>query len=172
MGLLDALAKKNIIERKAVSAIEDEVASSGKTVEAILGERGVDPLKILETKGELLNVPTRTVGEQIPFEILSHIAEDSAKHYKMVALALVDGALEVGMVDPDNIEALDALNFISSRVGLPYKIFLISETDFQDIIQMYKEDITGEVSEAVSQYTYAAEQEQQLQKEKEQKKSN
>ena len=32
----------------------------------------------------------------------------------------LDGALEVGITDPDNVEALDALQFISSKIGIPY----------------------------------------------------
>jgi type IV pilus assembly protein PilB len=57
--------------------------------------------------------------------------------------------LEVGITDPDNIEALDALNFISSKSGLPYKVFLISEKDYESVLEAYK-GLSGEVSEALT----------------------
>ena len=170
MNLLELLVKKNILERKAVEAIEEEVESSGNSLESVLLGRGVDASAILEVKGEALQVPTRVVGSQkIPHDTLQYVAEDSAKHYKFVPLAVADGVLEVGVVNPDNIEALDALNFISSRIGMPYKIFLITEDDFARVIEMYK-GISGEVSEAVDQYTIAEEQDLADKKKKEKKK--
>ena len=48
-------------------------------------------------------------------------------HYKFVPIGLQDNVLEVGILDPDNIEARDALNFISAKINLPFKIFLIKK---------------------------------------------
>ena len=86
----------------------------------------------------------------IPFEILGHIPEDSASHYKMAPVGIVDGVLEVGMVNPDDLEAIDALNFLSRKAGLPYKIYKISEADLQKILAMYR-SLGGEVSQALSE---------------------
>ena len=70
----------------------------------------------------MTEVPVRTLeGDvQIPYEILDHIPEDSATHYKIVPLGIVDGVLEVGMINPDDLEAVDALNFIARKIGLPF----------------------------------------------------
>ena len=83
-------------------------------------------------------------------KILEYIPEESAIHYKFVPIAVRDGILEVGIVDPDNIEARDALNFISSKVKMPFKIFLISEQDFESVLAMYK-GLSGEVTQALSE---------------------
>ena len=71
-------------------------------------------------------------------------------HYRFVPLAIKDAVLEVGAVDPDNTEALDALHFISARIGMPFKVFLITETDFQKVLQMYQ-GLSGEVSKAITE---------------------
>jgi type IV pilus assembly protein PilB len=166
MNLLDQLVEKNIIERKAIEAIEEEVTSSGNSLEKVLEGRGISPSKILEAKGEIFQLPIRDVGkEKVPFDVLQYVAEDSARHYSFVPLGVVDGVLEIGIVNPDNIEALDALNFISSKAGLPYKTFLITESGFSEVLNMYK-GISGEVSEAVDQYTFAeqAEQDEKIKK--------
>lgn len=126
-------------------------ASGDVTLEKALIDRGVKPEDILIAKGEFMNVPIRALQDiSIPFEILEYIPEESAIHYKFVPLALKDGALEVGIVDPDNIEARDALNFIAAKKNVPYKIFIISTQDFEKVIEMYK-GITGEVSKALSE---------------------
>jgi type IV pilus assembly protein PilB len=85
-----------------------------------------------------------------PFDVLEYIPEESAAHYKFAPLAVADGALEVGVVDPDNMEARDALSFIAAKKNIPYKIFLITEEDYEKILEMYK-GITSEVSHALSE---------------------
>ncbi|MCW9054442.1 MAG: GspE/PulE family protein [Candidatus Pacebacteria bacterium] len=151
MDLLGALAERNTISSGDVAAINAEAAKTGESIESVLVKRGVVPEDILSVKGEILNVPTRVIGEEkVSFEVLKYIPEESAIHYNFVPLGVVDGVLEVGIVDPDNIEALDALNFISSKVNLPYKVFLISEADLQRVLGMYQ-GLTGEVGKALSE---------------------
>ncbi len=102
--------------------------------------------------GWYLNIEKRSVEtNEIPFEILGYIPEESAVHYKFAPIGLSDGVLEVGIVDPGDIEARDALNFISSKVDLPYKLFLISEEDFKKVLEIYK-SLSGEVTKALGEY--------------------
>jgi type IV pilus assembly protein PilB len=150
MNVLPLLVDKKIIGTKDIPDIEAEVAT-GRLLEEVLSKRGISADDVLAIKGEYLKLPTRSLGaDQVPFEILQYIPEESATHYHLVPLGVRDSVLEVGVVDPDNIEALDALNFISTKIGLPYKIFLISETDFGKVIQMYK-GLSGEVGQALGE---------------------
>ncbi len=152
MNVLTALAEKKIIKESDIAEIERESQNTGESIEALLIKRGVDSEKILQAKGASLEVPTRTVGEMdIPFETLGFIPEESALHYQFVPLAVLDGVLEVGAVNPSNADALDALSFIASRSGLPYKVYLITEDDFKKVLGMYK-GLTGEVSKAISEF--------------------
>ncbi len=73
-----------------------------------------------------------------------------ARHYRLAPLGVEDGALEVGVTDPDNLEARDALTFISAKVGMPYKIFLITDTDFDKLLKQYK-GLSGEVGKALGE---------------------
>jgi len=96
-------------------------------------------------------IPKIKIGERkIPSEILSIIPEESAIHYKFVPLGIKRGVLGIGIIDPDNIEARDALNFISAKARYPFKLFLISEEDFDKVISMYK-GLSEEVTKALSQ---------------------
>src|SRR3989339_2109991 len=65
-------------------------------------------------------------------------------------LGVTGGVLEVGIVDPENIEARDALQFIATKLSMPFKIFLISEEDFKSILESYR-GLTGEVTKALSE---------------------
>ena len=166
MNLLTLLADENIINEDEIASIKKEVEKSGSDLEELLVKRGIDSSEILRVKGELYKVPTRTIGDQtIPYDILRYVPEESAKHYEIVPLGISEGVLEVGIVNPDNIEALDALNFISSKEDLPFKVYLISREDFAKVFKMYK-GLSGEVSIALSEFETEVSQEQRDLKEK------
>ena len=64
-------------------------------------------------------------------------------------LGLKDNVLEVGIVDPARTDSLDALQFISSRNQMPYKLFVIGKRNFDAILGSYK-GLSGEVDAALS----------------------
>lgn len=151
MTLLETLAKENKIKEGDIPSIEKEAQSNGVGIESILKKRGIKDADIFTAKSESLGVPVRTLNDiNITQEALDYIPEESAIHYQFVPLGVKDGVLEVGIVDPDNIEARDALNFISAKSSTPFKIFLISNEDFEKLIKSYH-GLTGEVTEALSE---------------------
>lgn len=150
-GIIDILEKKGVIRPSDAASIKEEVRLSGEKLDLILLKRGVSAERILEAKGEYYSIPIRDLaGATVPFAVLKVVPEESAIHYRLAPLGIKDNVLEIGVVDPDNIEARDALNFISSKANLPYKVFLISEDDFKAVISMYK-GLSGEVTKALSE---------------------
>jgi type IV pilus assembly protein PilB len=150
MSLVDILLKKNLISQDDIREIKKRTGE-GESLDQILIEMGVHSEDVLAARGEFLNIPIKSLGDaNVPFEALDYIPEESATHYRFVPIGIKEGTLEVGIVDPDNIEARDALNFIASKSNIPYKIFLISSTDYTKVIELYK-GIGGEVSKALSE---------------------
>ncbi len=97
------------------------------------------------------DVPVRSLGDgKVPYDVLRYIPEESATHYRLVPLAVSEGVLEVGMLNPDDFEGIDALNFITRSSGLPYKIFRITPEDFDRVLSMYR-GLGGEVERAVTE---------------------
>ncbi len=95
-------------------------------------------------------VSARSIGDaKVPYEVLKFIPEESAAHYQLAPLGVAEGVLEVGMVDPEDIQGIDALNFISRTSGMPYKIFQITREDFDRILSMYR-GLGGDVDRAVT----------------------
>ncbi|OHA20762.1 MAG: hypothetical protein A2849_02440 [Candidatus Taylorbacteria bacterium RIFCSPHIGHO2_01_FULL_51_15] len=151
MTLLEILAEKGIVAREDLPVLSERASALHGDMEAVLIKHGVAREDILSGKAELYGIPLRSLeGEDIPFEILKYVPEESASFYHFAPIGLKDGALEIGIVDPDNIEALDAISFTSSKLGLPYKLYLISEQDFDRVLQSYK-GLSGEVTEALSE---------------------
>ena len=149
MSFLDVLAKQNVIAKDDIPYIAEEAKTSGQSIEEVLRARQINSSVILKAKSDFLKIPTREISDQnISFDILKYIPEESANHYKIIPLGIKDGVLEVGIVDPENIEARDALNFISNKTNVPFKIFLISEDDFNQTLNSYN-GLSGEVSKAL-----------------------
>jgi len=99
-----------------------------------------------------VEIPKRELGGKIDsLDVLKYVPEESALHYKFVPISIKDGVLEFGLIDPDNIEARDAISFIASKYGMPFKIFIISQSDFNFVIEKYKE-MVGEVHEALKEF--------------------
>lgn len=97
------------------------------------------------------DIPARSLeGVSVPFDALKFISEDSAEHYRFVPISFSDGILEIGLVDPDNIEARDAIGFIATQSGVPYKLFAISEEDFGEVMKGYA-GLRSEVGKALSE---------------------
>lgn len=127
MDFLRALVTKGLLQEDDIASIQQEAEQLGTTVESVLIKRGMDPAAILEVKSEALRIPSRTLeSASVPFEVLNYVPEDSARHYHFAPLGIKDNVLEVGITNPDNLEAIDALNFISSKNNIPYKLQTIS----------------------------------------------
>src|SRR3989338_5021400 len=114
MSFLDYLTQKGIVTNTEALAISKEEAK-GASIEDILIKRGIEESDIAQLKGAYLNIPVKELESgSVPFEVLKYIPEESALHYGFVPLDFKDGVLEVGMIDTGDIEARDALQFISS----------------------------------------------------------
>lgn len=151
MNVIDLLLKKGIVSPEIAKDARTELLNGESNAESILVKKGVDAYAILDAKGEFLGIPVKKIPKPaIPFEILKYLPEESASFYKMIPVDVADGVLEVGVVDPENFEARDALNFISSKNNIPYKIFLVSEEDYEKAMGCYK-GLSGEVTKALTE---------------------
>ncbi|HEU4677307.1 MAG TPA: GspE/PulE family protein [Candidatus Paceibacterota bacterium] len=149
MNLLALLAEKNVIN----AALEERVsarAAEGGSYEKALIDEGVDPDIIRKTIGEYYELPIRTITEtqRIDSAVLKYLSEESARHYGILPIAFEDDVLIVGITDPENLSYRDALNFITMKDQIPYKLVFILERDFENGMKSY-ENLTGEVDEAL-----------------------
>jgi len=151
MSILDVLVKQGVIEAKDISSIKKKAEVSGENIEEGLVSLGISEEDILAAKAEYYAMPVKKVDTSlITSKILDYIPEEAAVYYQFVPIGEASGVLEVGVINPDNIAARDALNFISSKVSLPFKAFIISQIDFNKVINLYK-GLSGEVTKALSE---------------------
>lgn len=150
MSFLEELVKRGLINQNQILEIKNRANQKyGGDIDTALHEFGVTEDQSLIVKGEFYNLPTRKINKKdIAFSVLKYIPADSAKYYHFAPFALNEGVLEVGITDPENMQGIDALQFISSKIGLPFKIFLITKSDYEEIMSAY-EGVSVQVEEAL-----------------------
>jgi type IV pilus assembly protein PilB len=169
MDILNLAIKKGLISPDNEEKIRDESLKRGLSLEDALLNQNVSASDILSLKSEYFSVPTREVDTaDITDAILNFVPQETAEHYHFVPIGVSDNVLEIGMTSTNNIEAIDALNFIASKIQMPFKIFLISEGDFTKVFALYK-GLTGEVSKALNELDTELKNETVVKKEKEDK---
>jgi type IV pilus assembly protein PilB len=140
MNFLESLVEKGIITDEQIGEVKNRAAEKfSGNIDSALAEMGVKEDQLLSAKGDYFKMPTKKVDvKKVSFEVLKYIPEDSAVYYHFVPIALTDGILEVGVTDAENMAGIDALQFISAKLGVPFKIFLISKSDYEGIMESYK----------------------------------
>ena len=134
--ILDILVSKGLLDLNEAGQIRKEAKDKNLGLDEILYARGVKEVDAAEAKSELTGLPTKYLqGVRLPFEVLRDIPEESARHYKMIPLGRNEGYLDIGMLNPDDVAAKEALKFIAARLNLPPRTFIISPWDFDFIRQ-------------------------------------
>ncbi len=148
----DVLVLKGLLSRDKADEVRRKARAANRPIEAVLAEAGLGERDIALAKSEVLNIPLRLLGgHKVPYEVLKTIPEDSARFYQYVPLGEKDGMLEIGMVNPDDVSGQEALKFIASRLGIPFRVFLITPTDLQQVLDDYQ-GLPGEVTRALSEF--------------------
>ena len=148
-NIIDILVAKALLKLKEGGEIRKEAKEKNAPVDDILYVHGITETDVAEAKSELSGYPVRYLkGERVPSEALHDIPEESARYYKMIPLGKREGTFEVGMLYPDDVAAQEALKFISARIDLPVRVFVIIPSDFDNVLKEYQ-NLSSEITSAL-----------------------
>jgi type IV pilus assembly protein PilB len=151
MSFLLYLSQKGIFQEENIPEISSQAEKAPGGIDEVLAKGGMTDDQILSMKGAYYAMDARSLeGQKVDTEVLKYIPEESALHYQIAPLDVVDHVLEVGIVDPDNSQARDAVQFIASKLRMPFKLYLILQPDFNRLLVQYK-NLSGEVTSALSE---------------------
>jgi type IV pilus assembly protein PilB len=148
--LLKSLVDANLLTQESSAAILRDAASLRRSAEDIIVERRLVPEdELAKAKSQILGVPFRAVAvSEISPEILKSIPENTARAYKVAPLSREKNLLVVGMVNPDDPAAQEALRYVARQQKVSLGVYLITQRDFDAILRMYS-PLTSEVAQAV-----------------------
>jgi len=148
--LINALIAEGILSQADEKTLEDMAAKSGKDIGQILIEKEViQDADLLQFKSRLYRLPVFELEKiELNKDILKEIPEDIVNFYKVVPFYKDGNILKVGVLNPEDINALEALKFIAEQKGLILDKYVISYKDFKSMSRSYQ-TLTGEVGEAL-----------------------
>lgn len=150
---LDFLTQKGLIDRSKIIFFQKEAERLGVDIqEAILNSKIVKEGDFFKAKAEFLGFPFFVFQDSPDFlqGVLMEIPEEAAKNYKILPLKKLKDALDVGMVNPEDIGAREALNFIAAQKKIKINISVIALSDFNKLAGYYR-TFKGEVKEAMDE---------------------
>ncbi|MEK7627626.1 MAG: GspE/PulE family protein [Patescibacteria group bacterium] len=147
----DFLIQKGLIDSLKIIFFQKEAERLGVDIqEVILNSRVVKEGDFFKAKAEFFEFPFFAFQDLPNFSnnVLAEIPEEAAKNYKILSLRKFKDTLDVGMVNPEDIGAMEALNFIATQRKVKVNIFVITLSDFNKFIGYYR-TFKGEVKEAM-----------------------
>ncbi len=152
MIFLQKLIEKKIVTKEQAEQLRKEFKDfKGTEEEFFIQKKLLKENQLNSLKAEIFNMPFFENAEvlEVPNNVLSLIPEESSRFYKIIPMGLQGNVLEVGMVDPEDIKAKEALDFLARQNKLTYKTYLISAGSFEGFLKQYR-NIREEVGKALS----------------------
>ena len=149
------LPTNNIQDRLAKLLIEEGLAQESK-IELAMKEAGsknqslmsymiehkiLDNEILVHATSHVSGIPyVNLENTTIPQETLDLITVDIAERNMAVPIAEVQGRIAVAMLDATNIQAVD---YLSSLIQRPLKVFMASQDSIKHVLEQYKTDLSG-----------------------------
>ncbi len=123
--------------------------SSLNTTQIILAQKFLEEEDLTKAKAAFFNIPYVDLRKtQIPQNVLSLIPTESINFYNFAPFELDHHTLKVAIIDPSNLAALEALEFLGQKQNLQVQLFLASESSL-DIVLGRKKNLKRVVGEAL-----------------------
>src|SRR6056297_99297 len=147
--LLDLLLQDKIIGQNEYTEIRELAEKQGRSVVGILEGRDVDKEKVVKYRARAVGMPYKNLlDKKSNSETLEIIPPKVAENYKIICFGQEGDEIKVGMVNPYNSKAVEAVNFLAQSKNLKPDYHLISEASFNNFFKQYR-SLKDEVSSAL-----------------------
>ncbi len=133
----DELIKYNLITAEKLAELKEKARVQNKPLFGLLAsEGGVSEEDLTKTIAFVTRVPyVNLLQTKVEPKVLELLPADLAERYMVVPLGEMQYQLVVAMLDADNVQAVD---FLSSKVGRPLKVYVASETGIRNVLKQYQ----------------------------------
>jgi type IV pilus assembly protein PilB len=132
----EILVNDNAITKEKLQELKDKAKQSSEPFFGLLVNEGhVNDEQLTKALAAANNVPYVNLAEaRIDPETLDLLSQDIAEHYMAVPLGKMQHRLVVAMLDAGNVQAVD---FLSNKIGKPLKVYAASESGIRRILGQY-----------------------------------
>ncbi|MDP3794239.1 MAG: ATPase, T2SS/T4P/T4SS family, partial [Candidatus Uhrbacteria bacterium] len=150
--LVEELVKAGVLNQEKAALIIEQAKNENKDFGRLIIEQGlITEDNLLNIKSELYKLPIFDLAKfklDLSQGLSKEIPEDIINFYQIIPFAKDGNTLRVGILNPEDLDALEALKFMAEDKGLSLEKFVISYRDFDRILKNYT-TITAEVGEVL-----------------------
>ncbi|MBD3300542.1 MAG: hypothetical protein GF347_04270 [Candidatus Moranbacteria bacterium] len=129
-----------------INASDVEITPAGKGGDVLAGNPGSSSIESVDLS-----------KKDIPMKLLKLFAKEMVERYKMIPFGLENGELKVAMVNPGDMDAVNAMRFLASKSNYRTEIFKTSEESFKKALENY-EASGADIQDLVKDYIKSEEQ--------------
>lgn len=150
VAVLERLQQQGALSASQMTTLAEESRTSGVPLLVLINQkRVVDEETMAKVHAEVVGLPyVQLVDQEIPGSVLDIINRDIANSYSVVPWAREGNTVSIGMVDPHDYKAIEALDFIARNAKVVMKYYVISTASFRWVIRQY-DNLREEVAEAL-----------------------
>jgi len=136
------LLDSHLIDEPRLSDILIKAQQSGIDPQELLISSGLISASQLNViKSKIFNLPTADLSEiEINQSVLRILPQEVATNYKIIVFDQKEKDIKVGLVNPGNFLAIEAMDFLAKQGGWTPHYYVISILDFKKAIKQYTED--------------------------------
>ncbi len=136
---LQELTKEGLLSEELTKKILQESSLAGKKAEELIYERRLaDEETVAKIKSRLLNIPYKKIKiEEIKDELLKLVPEETVRNYKVIPISKTADLLVVGMLNPDDSKAQEAIKFIAKQLRVNLGVYLITMSNWEVMLRRY-----------------------------------
>lgn len=150
MLLSDKLVLKLLsLTPEQTADLTKEQEKTGKSFQQlVLSKNLVSERELTKRYGDYIGVPFVTVEKKdIPDKALKLIPEPVARQYRAIIFKIDDnGLIHLALNDPDDIQAV---NFLQKELGARLKIYVATNQNILDCLELYRGDVTEELTHVI-----------------------
>ena len=131
MKIIDELAKLGKIsdlQLRAINALD--INDNSTNIEELLSAYSISAEDIVAARASAYNLDI-IQNVKISPEVINKLPLEYIKENKILPLSIINGSLEFALVFPEHNNVLESLKFEMLKLGMPYKLHLVREIDFQ-----------------------------------------
>ena len=140
--LAKILVEEGLIQESKIElAIKEAGLNNQSLMSYMIEYKFLDNEILIHATAHVSGIPyVNLENTTIPQETLDLISVDIAERNMAVPIAEVQGRIAVAMLDATNIQAVD---YLSSLIQRPLKVFMASQKSIRHILDQYKTDLSG-----------------------------
>ncbi|MDP3995199.1 MAG: GspE/PulE family protein, partial [bacterium] len=144
------IAQKALAEPASAAVAKEYEAGEHSLDEVLMSAGKMDEETLLKHKADFYHVPAALLSSKpIDRSILGLFPKEVITNYRIVPFEQDGDAVRIAMVNPENLKAREAVDFLARQKGWSTQFYVTTEKSLKHVLDQYSGSLSSEVGEAL-----------------------